>query len=50
MSANGTTRWSYVVPRRLPKGRHKLWARGIDSAGNVERKLNRRNLGRLTVR
>ncbi|MGZ4280425.1 MAG: sialidase family protein [Solirubrobacteraceae bacterium] len=50
LSARGTTRWSFVVPRRLPKGRYKLWARGIDSAGNVERKLNRRNLGRLTVR
>lgn len=49
LTARGTARWSFVVPRRLPKGSYKLWARGIDSAGNVERKLNRRNLGRLTV-
>ena len=50
VAASGARRWRVRLPRRLPRGRYQVWVRGIDAAGNVERKDRRRNLARLTVR
>jgi len=50
ISAKGATKWSLTLKRRLPKGRYQIWVRGIDAAGNVERKSRKRNFKRLTVR
>jgi zinc carboxypeptidase len=46
----GRVSWRYLVGRRLPAGRYLAWSRGIDAAGNVERKANARNLLRFTIR
>jgi hypothetical protein len=35
--AQGTSSWSLKLPS-LPYGRYTIWTRGIDAAGNVERK------------
>jgi hypothetical protein len=48
--ARGTTRWALDVRRRLPRGRYKVWVRGIDVRGNVERKNRKRNFHRFRVR
>jgi hypothetical protein len=50
LRARGRTRWTLRLPARLPRGRYKLWVRGIDAAGNVERKARTRNFIRLRVR
>lgn len=42
IDAKGTTSWSLKLPV-LPSGRYTFWSRGIDAAGNVERKDKRRN-------
>ncbi|MGH2943820.1 MAG: hypothetical protein ACRDLN_13705, partial [Solirubrobacteraceae bacterium] len=43
VDAQGTTNWSLKLPRLKP-GRYTIWTRGIDAAGNVERKDRGRNL------
>jgi len=43
LDAKGTSSWSLKIPS-LPPGRYTIWTRGIDAAGNVERKNRRRNL------
>jgi hypothetical protein len=48
VDATGTTAWRLKLPA-LPSGRCMIWARGIDAAGNVERKDRRRNLLALTI-
>ena len=50
LPARGTARWSLRPARRLPRGHYKLFSRGVDSAGNVERKDRRRNFRPLRVR
>ena len=47
--AKGTTSWS-LATRRLPRGHYKVWVRGIDARGNVERKARPRNFHRFRVR
>jgi hypothetical protein len=47
LDAKGTSSWSLKLPS-LPPGRYTIWSRGIDAAGNVERKGRGRNL--LVVR
>jgi hypothetical protein len=47
--AKGTTRWT-LATRRLPRGHYKVWVRGVDARGNVERKNRKRNFHRFTVR
>ena len=42
--------WKYTLGTRLPRGRYLAWARGIDAAGNVEKKNQKRNLVRFTIR
>jgi hypothetical protein len=37
LDAKGTSSWSLKLPS-LPHGRYTIWTRGIDAAGNVERK------------
>lgn len=50
LPARGTTSWRFTYRHRLPRGRYVAWVRGIDAAGNVERKNRRRNLTRFRVR
>jgi hypothetical protein len=48
VDAKGTSLWSLKLGS-LPQGRYTIWARGIDAAGNVERKGRGRNLVVLTI-
>jgi pseudomonalisin len=50
LTAQGTTRWKLTLRHTLPRGRYKLFVRGVDSAGNVERKKRSRNYLAKTVR
>jgi hypothetical protein len=50
VSAKGKTKWSLTLKRRLPKGQYQIWVRGIDAAGNVEKKSRKRNFKRLRLR
>ena len=43
LNAKGTSSWSLKLPS-LPSGRYTIWSRGIDAAGNIERKARGRNL------
>ena len=49
-SPNPTVRWKYSLGAQLPKGRYFAWVRGIDGAGNVERKARPRNLVKFRIR
>jgi len=49
LSARGTRTWRLRLKARLPRGAYKVWIRGIDTSGNLERK-NRTNFTRLRVR
>lgn len=44
----GTTSWS-LTTKRLSRGHYKVWVRGIDARGNVERKARPRNFHRFNV-
>jgi hypothetical protein len=50
VNGKGTTKWSFTAKRRLPKGTYQIWVRGIDAAGNVEKKKRKRNFKRLRLR
>ena len=50
LPARGTRRWTFRRRVRLVPGRYTAWVRGIDAAGNVERKARRRNLVKFVVR
>jgi hypothetical protein len=50
LPTRGRRSWSFAFRGRLPRGRYVLWVRGLDGAGNIERKAHRRNLRRFTVR
>ena len=50
LKARGTTRWSFRVRTRFPKGRYKLYIRATDARKNVERKSGKRTLRRVRVR
>jgi predicted outer membrane repeat protein len=43
VNAKGASSWSLKLPS-LPHGRYTIWSRGIDAAGNVERKARARNV------
>jgi hypothetical protein len=43
LNAKGTSSWTLKLPT-LPAGRYTIWARGIDAAGNIERKSRARNV------
>ena len=50
LPARGTTSWSLRLRGRLPRGSYKLFSRGVDVTGNVERKDRKRNFRALRVR
>jgi hypothetical protein len=50
LPARGTTHWHFDFAAYFTPGRYKLWVRGIDQAGNVERKRLGRNFLRITIR
>jgi Zinc carboxypeptidase len=50
LRAQGTLEWRLDKRVRLPRGVYKLWVRGIDRAGNHERRDARRNFLRKRVR
>ena len=50
LPATGRTSFAFARKLELAKGRYVIWTRGIDAAGNVERKARTRNLRRFTVR
>jgi len=50
LRAQGTVNWQLNKRVRLPRGRYKLWVRGIDRAGHQERRDARRNFKRFRVR
>ena len=51
LPATGRGSFSFARKLELPKGRYVIWTRGIDAAGNVERKgADEPNLRRFTVR
>ena len=35
LSAHGTSKWSFGLPKRLPQGTYVVNVRALDSAGNV---------------
>jgi WD40 repeat protein len=47
LRARGTTRWTFTLPGRLPRGRYVLTVRAIDRAGNVERGFSARKGDRV---
>jgi hypothetical protein len=42
LPAAGSSRWSFRVPKKLPKGRYVIRTRAVDFAGNVESQHGRR--------
>lgn len=49
-TARGTTNWVLERSVRLPVGRYKIYVRGTDTPGNVERKAGARTFRRVRVR
>jgi hypothetical protein len=47
--ARGTSKWSFSIKAKLPRGRYVVWSRGVDIANNVEKKNRKRNLARFKV-
>jgi hypothetical protein len=41
LRARGRASWELGLARRLPRGRYRAWARGVDAAGNRERPRKR---------
>ncbi|UTI66374.1 hypothetical protein NBH00_09225 [Paraconexibacter antarcticus] len=50
LPATGTARWTFTRRVRLPAGRYRVYVRGVDAAGNVERKARGRTDLRLRLR
>ena len=50
LRATGTTRWTYRLKRRLPKGRYVVYARAVDAAGVAERSFTAADGNRRTFR
>jgi hypothetical protein len=48
--AHGTTRWSFKLRAKLPRGRYRAVARGVDAAGNKERPAKPRNQVEFRIR
>lgn len=49
LKAKGTKSWR-LTTGKLPHGHYKVWVRGVDVRGNVERKNRKRNFHRFRVR
>lgn len=50
LRARGTARWRLRLAHPLPRGSYVAWARGVDAAGNVERRQGSRNATRFSIR
>jgi hypothetical protein len=50
LPAHGTTRWSFKLAARLPRGHYRVVARGVDVSRNKEKPTKRRNILGFTVR
>jgi hypothetical protein len=50
LPARGTASWRLSPSRRLRPGAYRVWSRGVDAAGNIERKTRRRNFRPLVLR
>jgi hypothetical protein len=50
LSAKGTSRFRFTYRHHLPQGSYLAWARGIDKAGNIERKARLSNAKHFRVR
>lgn len=50
LPATGTSRWSFTRRAPFPRGRYKLFVRGVDADGNVERKARGRTNHALRLR
>src|SRR3954454_8691922 len=50
LPARGKSRWSFRKTYRLPAGRYRAVARGIDLSGNRELPAKRRNIVKFTIR
>lgn len=50
LPAKGGSSWSFTRTARFARGRYKVWVRGVDASGNVERKLATRTFRRLRLR
>jgi hypothetical protein len=48
--AHGTTKWRFSIHARLPRGRYRVVARGLDASGNKEKPHKPRNQSAFTVR
>jgi hypothetical protein len=44
LPARGTTRWSFTLRRRLPRGRYRVAVKAMDRAGNAQSRPTRRSL------
>jgi hypothetical protein len=50
LKARGTGKWRFSIRARLPRGRYRIVARGIDASGNKERPHKPRNQKAVSVR
>jgi hypothetical protein len=50
LRATGTKSWRFRFSGRLPRGKYTVWVRGVDAAGNIERKQASRNRLRFRIR
>jgi hypothetical protein len=48
LTATGTSKWSFKLSRRLPKGRYVLYSRATDSAGLSETAFSSGDRNRIT--
>jgi hypothetical protein len=50
LPARGTTRWSFKLARKLPRGRYVVYARAIDNAGQQQTSFGRKSRRSFRVR
>jgi hypothetical protein len=50
LKATGTRTWRFRFAKRVPRGKYTVWVRGVDAAGNIERKSENRNRLRFRIR
>ena len=50
LEAEGLNEWRYAKDVKLRRGRYKVWVRGVDRGGRVERRDARRNFKRFRVK
>jgi uncharacterized delta-60 repeat protein len=50
LGAQGTAKWSFKLPKRLPKGRYVLYSRATDNAGLAEAGFSAADRNRISFR